>query len=536
MSLIDYFFNSTKKYFLAGTVFLCMLIMLYLLLYKFLYKKIFKGKKQLGCVKIISIIMFSVYILGVIFLTCLSRPSLVAWRSFNVIPFKTFIEMKYDFYFPSINQILLNIFLFMPFGFLLPLINQKFNRWYNTVICGFLCSLLIELSQLIFSIGIFDVDDLITNTLGTIFGYCLIKMINCFIIKKNRKISNIVLSIWPLVLFVFLFSGVYVNYSTRGFGNLVRPSFNKTYNINFSLKTNLHDAESIVPMYKPVSCSKSNATQKIDEMIFSLGVIKANAKNETNKNNETNINYNSGNDSNFDDSKNNSDTKIKDKEQPIVRQYVSKNDYHSKLHYKTSDYYIEYNLFNQTFKFQNNDINLNEEVVPANSNNRDEIVFNDEMIKEKLNDFNLCLIDKMEFTNKDNNNYLAELNSFKQDKYVYDGYIEFHFDIMNNIDKLYYNIIKYSNSRDVNIISEYDAYLKLIKGKYASIGKDILYTDIPDIDESIFNLKIDSVYLDYFQDTLDYFHPAYVFVCTRNDKKYKLIVDAISVYKNLNNN
>lgn len=527
MSLIDYFYEGTKEYILAGTVFLCMLIMLYLMLYKFLYKKIFKGKKQLNGVKIISIIMFSVYILGVIFLTCFSRSGLRIWKSFNIIPFKSFIEMKYDFYYPSINQILLNIVLFMPFGFLLPLINQRFNKWYNTIIFGFLVSLLIELSQLIFSIGIFDVDDLITNTLGTIFGFNLITVTNCLIIKKNRKFSNIVLSIWPLVLFLFLFSGVYVNYSTRGFGNLVRPSFNKPYNINFSLKANLHDVEFIVPMYKPVSCSKDNAIQKIEKIVSNLNTIKNNIDNENEANNNTNGS------TNINSSKNNN---AKEKEQPIVKQYCNKIDYHNEIHYKISDYYIEYNLANQTFKFENNDFDVNKEVIPTSSNdNVDKTVFNNQIIIEKLDYFNLSFIDEMVFKKNSSNNYLAKLKLFKNDKYLYDGDIELHLDMMNNIVKLDYNIIKYSNSSNVNIISEYSAYLKLLEGKYANIGKNVLYKDNYNIDKSIINLNIKSVKLDYFQDTLDYLHPAYIFICTRNDKEYKLIVDAISIYKNLNN-
>ena len=73
-------------------------------------------------------------------------------------------------------QLLLNIVLFMPLGFLL----MRFLRRNigHTVIVGFLLSLAIELTQLSGFWGIypcsyrqFDVDDLLTNTLGALVAY-----------------------------------------------------------------------------------------------------------------------------------------------------------------------------------------------------------------------------------------------------------------------------------------------------------------------------------------------------------------------------
>ena len=65
-----------------------------------------------------------------------------------------------------------NIVWFVPFGFLLPAIWQKLKS-YHTIPLGFLLSLIIETSQLIFNKGMFEIDDLVLNTLGTAIG-CLI--------------------------------------------------------------------------------------------------------------------------------------------------------------------------------------------------------------------------------------------------------------------------------------------------------------------------------------------------------------------------
>lgn len=65
-----------------------------------------------------------------------------------------------------------NIAWFVPFGFLLPMIWQKLKSFY-IIPLGFLLSLIIEISQLVTGKGMFEIDDLVLNTLGTAVG-CLI--------------------------------------------------------------------------------------------------------------------------------------------------------------------------------------------------------------------------------------------------------------------------------------------------------------------------------------------------------------------------
>ncbi len=64
-----------------------------------------------------------------------------------------------------------NVLGFMPFGFMLPLLSDFFKKWYRVLPGGFLLTLLVESVQLISGIGIFDVDDMILNTLGAFLGY-----------------------------------------------------------------------------------------------------------------------------------------------------------------------------------------------------------------------------------------------------------------------------------------------------------------------------------------------------------------------------
>jgi glycopeptide antibiotics resistance protein len=62
---------------------------------------------------------------------------------------------------------------FIPFGFLLPVFFKKMRSFALISFLSFDFTLMIELVQLVFRVGIFDVDDILLNTLGGMAGYLL---------------------------------------------------------------------------------------------------------------------------------------------------------------------------------------------------------------------------------------------------------------------------------------------------------------------------------------------------------------------------
>lgn len=64
-----------------------------------------------------------------------------------------------------------NILVFMPIGVFLPLSHSIWRNLFTVTFTGFLTSLVIETTQLYFRIGVFDVDDLLLNTIGAFVGY-----------------------------------------------------------------------------------------------------------------------------------------------------------------------------------------------------------------------------------------------------------------------------------------------------------------------------------------------------------------------------
>ena len=65
-----------------------------------------------------------------------------------------------------------NMVLFLPFGFLMSGAYERMSTG-KILAFGFLLTLFIEVSQLIFRLGWFEVDDMIHNVFGTYVGICL---------------------------------------------------------------------------------------------------------------------------------------------------------------------------------------------------------------------------------------------------------------------------------------------------------------------------------------------------------------------------
>ena len=73
----------------------------------------------------------------------------------------------------AINNLLGNIIGFIPLGILLPLLFARLRSATATIFCVFMFSLAFETFQLFSMLGIFDVDDIVLNTLGGAIGYLI---------------------------------------------------------------------------------------------------------------------------------------------------------------------------------------------------------------------------------------------------------------------------------------------------------------------------------------------------------------------------
>ena len=125
----------------------------------------------------------AVYVFGVIYFTLLCRTR-APQSTYLLTPFQTIrnavtwgdsgivILNRTNLY-----QLIANVLMFLPFGYLLPKLFRPMKHWYAVIPLGLAGSALIEVTQILTHLGCFDVDDLITNTLGAGLGYLIYRLL-----------------------------------------------------------------------------------------------------------------------------------------------------------------------------------------------------------------------------------------------------------------------------------------------------------------------------------------------------------------------
>lgn len=96
--------------------------------------------------------------------------SLAGLPDIRYIRFRPNINLRPFRYFFTDRSSAPNVLLFVPLGMFLPMLWKRFSGGWQTVLVGFLASLGIEVLQ-IFTYRATDINDLMTNTLGTLLGW-----------------------------------------------------------------------------------------------------------------------------------------------------------------------------------------------------------------------------------------------------------------------------------------------------------------------------------------------------------------------------
>lgn len=154
---------------ISGYIFIIPEIILY-----FLYLN--KSEKKQTLLHITTAFVFCYYLIGIFTMTGIGKLYAFSPR-ITLIPFLDMINNG------PIDTIL-NVILFFPLGVFLPLLYKKYNRISNVALTSFLFSLSIEIVQM-FGRGATDINDLITNTLGSCLGYLIYKLLHRLIQKEE---------------------------------------------------------------------------------------------------------------------------------------------------------------------------------------------------------------------------------------------------------------------------------------------------------------------------------------------------------------
>lgn len=121
----------------------------------------------------------------------------VSYGGINILPFKEMFRYDvgtYLFY----KNILGNLLLFMPYGFFIGYF-LNINKSYIIFILSIIASASIEITQLYIG-RVFDVDDIILNVIGALFGFAIYRLIY----KFNNKIPEKYRKNWLLDIIIVI--------------------------------------------------------------------------------------------------------------------------------------------------------------------------------------------------------------------------------------------------------------------------------------------------------------------------------------------
>lgn len=145
----------------------------------------------------LSMLLFIIYLVGISYFLFFSerygRTEGSDEYRYNLVLFqeiKRFLKYRHTIGLEGfIVNIFGNVLAFAPFGFCLPLVSPIDKSFFRILFWSFLFSLSIETIQLVYKIGIFDVDDLLLNTIGGLVGYLLFQIVTHIFYKKKKRNS-----------------------------------------------------------------------------------------------------------------------------------------------------------------------------------------------------------------------------------------------------------------------------------------------------------------------------------------------------------
>lgn len=128
--------------------------------------RIFQKRRNRSFARPLPIFLFCIYFSILCIITIFSRENGSRRGAADLELFSTWgINVRNNAY------VIENVLLFIPYGFLIGWNFEKTKRFLFCTVFGFLTSLSIECFQLLTGRGYFQIDDILTNTLGTVAGY-----------------------------------------------------------------------------------------------------------------------------------------------------------------------------------------------------------------------------------------------------------------------------------------------------------------------------------------------------------------------------
>lgn len=463
--------NMARNYLEIGIAMVVIVILLMIIGYGIIYKKICKGKRRIDFKKFFWWFILIFYLFVVLSVTLLRRYGF--WNGNVISFFYSYKEAWISASETAWRNIILNIFMFVPLGFWLPAGKDKFRVFWKTSLAGCLLTVAIESLQLIFSLGLCEVADVFNNTLGTMIGYGLYKIVEYIVQlykKEQTKLSRVIACQIPFVLAVCMFTGIFGAYQKQELGNL--------------------SIECISPYSKEAFVITS------DE--------------EYSKEKETAIVYQTN-------------TLTVEDTEKFARSFFEKlgtalDESRSDIYEDTAVYWTEdsysmwVNYQGGTYDMTDFDTSYPEEGEEKPQQVKDAT---EEEILEALSEYGIEIPTGATFSYDHNETYTFTADCVEVDGIVYDGTLACEYYDNGKFASIRNNIKKFDVYKEFEIRSEQDAYEQILEGKFVcaiSVGEKI---------------EIGQVTLDYMLDTKGFYQPVYKFDAKVNGEEQSIYIPAI---------
>ncbi|MBG9692443.1 hypothetical protein ABD91_16575 [Lysinibacillus sphaericus] len=221
-------------------------------LYYFYYQRRRTDRhKQIPVKKLLLGAMFIGYIVFVLELTVIGRGT-SHYMQMNLQPFSGYIDAWKKYSLRDLQNCLFNILMFVPLGMFLPLLMAKCKefKWLLLVVVGATAS--IETYQTLSGAGIFELDDLINNSLGGIIGYQLYKLAVSISNHKKVKVKSLIGNLAIPLLMGLIFIVMSIVYAQQEFGHLAINAYTKSKmsDVHVSTSLELSAASIVAPVFK----------------------------------------------------------------------------------------------------------------------------------------------------------------------------------------------------------------------------------------------------------------------------------------------
>lgn len=233
-----------------------------------IYRKAFHGQRRLSKIQGIILFLLSCWLLLVLALTSLSRGANFT-GSFNIDFFSGYINAWNQWSISELQRIIFNMMMFSPLGFLLPLFWKKSEKFKVMLLVSIGMTFSIEIVQLLTGTGIFELDDLFHNIIGSLFGYFLIMAVLSMIREKRVRFIPLGKAlILPFVIWMILGTVSFV-YQQQPYGNMsilpaVKQSMSK---IQVNTDLMLADQSATASLYKNTYAEDKDYIKRIIDQL-----------------------------------------------------------------------------------------------------------------------------------------------------------------------------------------------------------------------------------------------------------------------------